>query len=151
MISNGRLRYRKRGAAPLELRIRETERADVIRSSDLAPYEVLGVVHHAHLIGFRVPHAELADVRGGHRSTRPNATARSRALGVRMAFGGTRSPFLANSATSRSVISFRLDPEGPRQPRIDAVSPVRTPAARASSPSRWSSVAWASPDRTSTS
>src|SRR6185437_14159115 len=45
---------------PLELGVcHSAQRADEIRTADVAPCEVIGVINHAHLIGFRVPDANF--------------------------------------------------------------------------------------------
>lgn len=49
------------GAARLQLAIAEPGLAQMLRTGDVQPDDVPGVVHHAHLIGFRVVHPDGGD------------------------------------------------------------------------------------------
>src|SRR5215831_9480463 len=53
------LRNSEPNARALHVGVTHATRADEIGASHLTPYEIVGVVHHAHLIGLRVPDTEF--------------------------------------------------------------------------------------------
>ena len=55
-IGNG-----KNNAIPFELCVRLANRANEVRPPNLTPDQVIGMVHHAHLVGFCVAHTQLTD------------------------------------------------------------------------------------------
>src|SRR5690606_12050698 len=145
-------------ALTLELRVGPAQGTQEVRAPDLAPDEVMRMVHDTHLVGFSVPYAQGGDgaARGAHGCSRqmPSARARSREAGV-MRYGEWRvriSPRAANASTSRSVTRGRRPraagvraAAAPGTSTRSATSPVRTPAALASSASTCSSGTCASP------
>src|SRR5690606_15002948 len=145
-------------AVALELRVGPAQGTQEVRAADLAPDEVMRVVHDTHLVGFSVAHAQGGDDAAGHAHgcsrQMPSERARSRAAGV-MRYGEWRvrtSARAANASTSRSATRGRRPreacarpPPAPGTSSRSATPPVRTPAAFASSASTCSSGTCASP------
>ena len=57
--AHGHVRHSKEHAVLLERGIGTAMGANEIGASEFTPYEIVRVVHHAHLVGFGVSHAEF--------------------------------------------------------------------------------------------
>ncbi len=62
MKPNARLNHRESDVLALELGIRSAQSTNELCSPDLAPDQIVRVIHHLHLIGFGVPYSELDGV-----------------------------------------------------------------------------------------
>ena len=54
----------ERHVLPLQLRVRCSKRADEFSAADLTPDQIVGVIHHLHLIGLGVADTEFDGVGG---------------------------------------------------------------------------------------
>ena len=77
----------------LEIPIAETTLAAIIASANLHPYEVVGVVRHAHLIGLRISHPESGFANVGHQDVFKTRDGRSRPSSAAMNCEARRSSF----------------------------------------------------------
>ena len=65
MEPEARFNHRERDILALELGVRSAQSANELSSPDLAPDQIVRVIHHLHLIGLGVPYPELDGV-GSH-------------------------------------------------------------------------------------
>src|SRR4029077_14133691 len=120
----------------LELLVRETRLAHQLRSGAIEPDQVVGVINHAHLVGFGVIDAQ------GYRADHGEATSTrhleksngTRACGRRPAFlaWGPCLPQPRASSSSPTRISDRSRPRSPRRSIVFSM-PSRISATRSSS------------------
>ena len=66
-VPHGGLGHGQTNTALLELAIAGAQRANQIGARDLAPDQIVRVIHDAHLIGFRVAYAQLGGRFGNRR------------------------------------------------------------------------------------